>query len=360
VGSPPLEVVVCEPHHRALFHWLRAAADGTLPRRGVTVVHLDGHPDLAVPGRAVAAGWPESVGPVLGAVDIASFQLAAVRIGLVERIVWLRPDYAFQIPDGERRFRVGALASGLLRVDDPSDYYVLDGGWAPTRALLDPVELRLSVLPLGAAAGEPRLAEGPTILDVDLDAFATHNPGADRLRRAGLDDGELDALRRIFAPTRLDLPADPPERIRRLEGILGAVHALASGPWSARPGALVALWRAGIPLGDLLRLARIVASLPPDGSGYDLIEDGRQLIGVPEHRESRPGEVESMAQALGALLARGALRPSLVTIARSVEDGFTPRREWPHIEWTLLRVLAERLPGAYLRFDAGVAPAPRE
>jgi hypothetical protein len=358
-SEPTVEVVVCSSHHHVLAHWLRVAQEGGLPSGGVTVVHLDGHPDLGVPTEPVAAAWPARPERLVAKLDIATFQLAAVRVGLVDRIVWLRPAFAHQLADGDRRFRLGALASGELRVDDPSDYYVLDRGWAPGSALRDPTELALRVVPVVSAPEGGRLAEGPTILDIDLDAFATRNPAADQLRASGLGDEQLDALRRIFAPTSLALAPDPEERIQQVDGLLVAVEQLATGPWTTWPGALLTLFRSGISPLELFELQGILTSLPGDASAGELLEQGRQLVGIPEHREVSPGDIEALAEVLRALLSTGSVRPSLVTIARSVDDGFTPRAPWPRIEWAVLRVLAEALPHARLRFDQGLEPAPR-
>ena len=71
-------------------------------------------------------------------------------------------------------------------------------------------------------------------------------------------------------------------------------------------------------------------------------------------------EIAATARQIRALLDHGSVRPALVTVARSVDDGFTPPEAWPFIEWTLLGELARGLPaGSTIRFDAGQAPAPR-
>jgi hypothetical protein len=291
-------------------------------------------------------------------VDIASFVLAAARVGLVERVIWLRPDFSFQLPDGARTLHLGALDSGLLRVDDPSDFYVLDEGWAPLTALADPVRVELEVLPLARAGERGSLASGAVILDVDLDTFSTRNPAADHLRRAGLSDPDLDALRAIFARDQLVFSADPPTRIEELDELMDAVATLAEGPWSEQPGAAWSLWRRGIGPLDLLELHRVLARLPASYGTRSLLENGRLLVGLPEHTGAAPDEVRDRARTLADLLRSGALAPSLVTVSRSVDDGFTPRDEWPAIEWTLLRALLEVLGNVPVRFDPGLAPAP--
>lgn len=355
------EVVVCGPHDRALAQWLAAVRDGRLPREGVTIVHVDAHPDLSVPAAPFPRGGPDDVAAILARVHIASFQLAAVRLGLVDEIVWLRPRWADTFTDGERTFRLGVLASGELAVDDPSDHYVLDAGYADPALLSDTQAVRLRVVPLDEAAAQGGLlAESPVVLDVDLDVFATRNPWAERLRAAGFTDEDLDRLRAIFAPNGLGLSADPKARVAEVNALVGAVGTLAAGEWSALPSALAVFFARGVGPLDLWALSGMLARAGGDPTAIDaLLRDGREVVGLPERRAD-PEEIAATAAQIGALLQHGRLRPALVTIARSVEDGFTPPEAWPLIEWTLLGELARALPrGAKIRFDADQRPAPR-
>ena len=356
----PLEVVVCESHHQVLRHWLRAAQGGVLPETGVTVVHFDAHPDLGVPAEPVeelAGSGRDDPAALIAGLDIATFQLAAVWLGLVDRIVWLRPAWATQLPDGERRFRLGLDQAGQLRVDDPSDYYVLDDGWAPGSSLRDPVEVELRVLSLSDAAQLETLASGPTVLDIDLDGFATRNPSADALRRAGLTDPDLRSIRTAFDPEHLDFSADPETRIAELGRLLAAVAAVAGEGLFERLGGAFTLWRFGIGPRQLWDLDRILARLPGDVSLELLMEEGRALVGLPERRAD-PEAIVAAAAMIRTLLRSGAVQPQLVTIARSVRDGYTPKQDWPAIEWQLLRALHAAVPQAKVRFDADLSPAP--
>jgi hypothetical protein len=354
-GAPPIEVF--GPHNRVLLAWLAAARDGRLPREGVTLVHIDAHADLAVPQGPLAPGFPASDEALLARTHIASFVLAAVRAGLVDEVVWIHPAWSSQLPDGAREFRLGALADGSLAVDDPSDFYVLDAGFAPTAALRQVQTVTLRALPLGEASRSTRIGDGPTILDVDLDVFATHNPAADRLRAAGLGDADLERLRATFAPEALGLAADPPARRAEVEALEGAIGALAGGRVRALPAAALVFWQRGIGPGDLWALSGMLDRV--QGPGVEaLLEQGRLVIGLPERRAD-PAEIADTARRIAALVGEGVVRPSLVTVARSVDDGYTPRAAWPLIEWSLLVELARVLPDSRVRFDSGLGPAPR-
>jgi hypothetical protein len=356
--AAPLRVIVCDSHHHALRHWLEAAQAGLLPESGVSVVHFDAHPDMGPPKQPFDRALRVRPGAVVAQLDIESFQLAAVWLGLVSRVVWLRPGWAFQLADGSRRFRVGLGPGGLLRVDEPADYYVLEGYYAPTAALRDPVPLELAVLALPAARPGVALHTGPAILDIDLDGFATRNPAADALRAAGFSDAELARIRSAFARDRLALPDDPEARRAALERLLAAMDAVAGGSLPAQLAGAVRVWWMGVRAADLWFLYGILADPERADSAGALREHGLVLVGLPE-RPADPTEIRTTAAQLAGLLQSGAVRPSLVTIARSANDGYTPHAAWPAIEWALLDALREVRPDLDVRYDRGVYPAPR-
>lgn len=355
--AEPVRVVICASHNHALRHWLLAAQEGRIPEADVSVIHFDAHPDLAVPPRPLRRAWRADPGRLVLATDIASFQLAAAWVGLVSRVTWLRPDWAHQLPDGTRSFHVGALPDGHLRVDDPSDYYVLDGAWAPTSALHDAVSVEVRVLPLSEAATAGLRNAPSDILDIDLDGFATRNPAAERLRAAGFSDAQLDELRAAFAPAKLNLGSTPEERIAGLKRLMEAVSAAVQGSWSSRLAAAWTLWRSGLSLGDLWNL-RGLSSGPAAGMPlHALLEDGRSLVGLPEFAPD-PAELERSESRLGSLLTSGAIRPRLVTISRSVDDGYAPAASWPATERRTLAMLEQGLGPLDVVYDQGLRPAP--
>lgn len=359
-GAAPgrLPVVVCDSHHHVLRHWLEASEAGLLPEGGVTVVHFDAHPDLGPPPLPFARALRQRPGALVAVTDIESFQLTAAWVGLVGRVVWLRPPWAFQLPDGERRFRVGTGPSGRLQVDDPSDYYVLDGHFAPAAALRESTALEVAVIALPAVPAGAPLHEGPAILDVDLDGFATRNPAADRLREAGFADAEVARIRTAFARERLALPDDPAARQAALASLLAALEAVAAGGPAAQLEGAARLWWMGVSAFDLWFLYGLLSDtergLPVDA----LLEHGRTLVGLPE-RSADPAEIADTAARLAALVGSGSVRPALVTIARSANDGFTPVAAWPAIEWRMLDALRAVRPDLELRYDRGLRPAPR-
>lgn len=338
-------IAIHESHHEVLPTWLAAIEAGSL-QAPTRVLHFDAHPDLAAP-----TAQPTPADPMAG-VDIASFQLAAVFLGAVDRVDWLHPSWTFQLPDGEYAIRVGR-SGARLRVDATFDYYVLDDGWAPTETLEAARTLRLRVVPLDAAIA-PLAEEGDWILDIDLDGFGTRNPGADALRLAGADEDSLARLRRVFGPTRLDLPEDPAARVEALDRLMKSAERAAGGGIASIAG-VFELWQSGIALADLGWLAWVLAfEIEP---GEFVAEHGRTAVALPEYNPTQE-EIEATAAELAALIARSPRRPALVTVARSQTDGYTSRSVAIESERALLQALAPVLPEARVVFAPGLVPAP--
>jgi hypothetical protein len=94
-------VFVSNDHGDALEEWLRVTAGATRP---LAVFHVDAHNDLNVPeGREPLTSpassaelrrrWQDNstlLHQLTAGVDLANFQLASVRAGVVDRIVWVR------------------------------------------------------------------------------------------------------------------------------------------------------------------------------------------------------------------------------------------------------------------------------
>jgi len=101
-----------------------------------------------------------------------------------------------------------------------------------------------------------------------------------------------------------------------------------------------------------------VADTAASGLPVDvLLEEGRNLVGIPERRAD-PAEIRATAHQLAAMLRESGLRPRLVTIARSVRDGYTPRGAWPAIEHWAFAALREALGPLEVRYGRGLGPAP--
>ena len=271
----------------------------------------------------------------------------------MDRIYWLRPGWAAQLPDGDRRYRLGTTGRNRLRVDDPSHYYVLAGGFSPTDSLVDRRPLDVTVAPLATGLDRPPAAA--FVLDVDLDVFATRNPAADRLRSSGLTESDLEAIRETFSPVRLGLPEEPEARIAFVDRIRTELGRLTAGTLRERLAATLWLWRAGIGPGDLVRIYHAASRAMTDLTIDEFLLEGRRVVGVPERLEPTNHEIDATHRALRRLFEQTG-RPRLVTIARSVDDGFTPRAVWRQVEPQLLRDLEDAFGALHVRYRPGLQP----
>ena len=89
------------------------------------------------------------------------------------------------------------------------------------------------------------------------------------------------------------------------------------------------------------------------------MERGREVVGLPERRPD-PREIADTQAAILQLPEGAIVEPDLVTIARSVDDGFTPAETWPGIERQLLTAIRSVHPHARIRLHPGVAAVDAE
>lgn len=189
---PPLKrfkkipIYVVEEHNDALQFIYSAIGGKKLPLEGTTLLHLDAHPDMLI-DRKLKGSEARSGRDLLPLLQIENWIVPAVAAGHISRVVWLRPPWAKQFPDGTRTFNVGDdPRTGYLRVDSKEPYYLSDALYSGTltnkRTLTFTVaELCHSLLPKSIQHRIPQLVKNinisqPYILDIDLDFFSTSNP----------------------------------------------------------------------------------------------------------------------------------------------------------------------------------------
>ena len=358
VGVPtgPIPVIITASHHHVLPHWFAAVRSKRLPPRGIQVLHMDAHPDLAVPTGPVPGGMPSEDRSLQTSIDIASFQLAAVRAGIINRVIWLRPRQALQLPDGELRFHLGTGKRGRILVDSPEDYYVLSRAYAPLSELRNPVTMEIGVVALKKLAEGgtlPRL-EAPWILDIDLDFFSTRNPAVDQMLAVGYKREAVEQIQKIFGRENLSLSEDPRERQADIKAIKTGLDQLIFGAWYEIPGGLLSLWWRGIGPGDVWELFDILGTASETQIDV-LLKNGETLVGIPEYYAGD----EEILRAIGELesvLRAHKSSPGLITLARSMHDGFTHPDKLPLIESETLKMLARVYRKVRLSYDRGLSP----
>jgi len=199
---PSLHVHVVEYHNDALRPLLNSIDSHPVPIRGNLLLHLDSHPELLIPPdlTAQAAMDRESL---CASLDIGNWILPAAFAGHFSTIVWVKPPWSSQIPEGRFEFDIGVeKSSGTVKVSSKLPYFITDVLHAPEKDLTDKKRITLYVYTVGnidevqnklnyCNDGEivneikttgsliNELIEehgGAYFLDVDFDYFTTLNP----------------------------------------------------------------------------------------------------------------------------------------------------------------------------------------
>ena len=329
-----VEVVVVDSHHNVLPHWIRVSRH-LRPGGNVGVLHFDAHPDMSLPPVDVPTAFPALDTGLQDHVTIDSFQLAAFKAGVIDRVVWVRPEWARQIPDGDYRFVIGDDPAGKLRVTSTLDYYVMTGVWIQRNQLHNGRTVSLGV---STAAGLQRSAlSGPVILDIDLDYFSTRNPAADEMRQAGIDEETIQKLYAIFALENLNMSRNPDVCYSQLGQMIQALKNISGGPWYSNLGSYFNLIRRGFSPRSLFKLRNISIEADRRKQLDVLLEVGLHLTALPEHR-SDSAEIDRRVAEMQRAIQGLAGKPVIVTIARS-SDGFTHPDLLPEIEAKVLAML---------------------
>lgn len=143
-----LPVVIVEDHHEVLKHIYRAIATRHLPFENISMIHLDSHPDLQIPSK-IPAQDIFSLNELSKHLSIENWIIPAVYAGHINQLVWVKPPWADQLPEGPRQVTVGRhLKHGTIRIDWPDEYYLSDVMYAATEDMTDSKLLNLSIVTL--------------------------------------------------------------------------------------------------------------------------------------------------------------------------------------------------------------------
>lgn len=205
-----IPIYVVEEHNDALKFIYSAIGGKKLPVSGVTLLHLDSHPDLLI-SRQLKGSDARSGRKLLSHLEIENWIVPAAAAGHLSRVVWVRPPWARQMKDGTRVINVGDHPeTGLLRVDSKEPYYLSDALFSSNlnkkreftltvAELGDPYRNRENEEALSKKVTKDLEITPPYVLDIDLDFFSTGNPFLALYENIGL----YDLLEPIF---NFDLP----------------------------------------------------------------------------------------------------------------------------------------------------------
>lgn len=350
-----------EDHHHVLAPILNAIGAKRLPFGGNVLLHLDSHPDLLLP-RALTAEVCLDKRQLLECVSIENWILPCAFLGVINRIVWVRPPWAAQIPSGRYHFHVGREhATGRLRLTALESYFLSEALTVPLADLADPQPVDLLVVELNGRE-EERIMDfvGPPdecslLLDVDLDFFSTANPFLDVYARAQL----YDRLRRLYHFDPVPQLATGHERLRlglessqrrdrlldRLEHVFQHLQVNRSLTGYMGPGEVYL-----DAVGEIFQ--SLTDNYPDEAIDWDLVHCAGCTCDDTElpHHVSSNIEIDGLLERFENLAGR-LPRPNMITVARSTQDEFCPPHQVEAIQNKLVSLLERLYPDVDVRFD---------
>ncbi|XP_035721893.1 UPF0489 protein C5orf22 homolog isoform X1 [Vespa mandarinia] len=355
----PIHIV--ENHDEVLPFIYRCLGSKHLPFEGNTFIHLDSHPDMLIP-RCMSADVVWNKDELFGDISIENWIMPAVYAGHFKSLIWIKPPWAKQIPDGIMTFFIGKhKQSGTIRLTCSEPYFMSEGLYAPLEDLDNIREVTLHTMTIGLFIEDPGKKDDflsistalrqylpekdtPYILDIDLDFFSTRNPF-----KYIYDEIYLyDKLAPIYSFQRPDT-TDPEilkeitafriEQLDELENIFDHLEDHRTlknyeGEKSARYEAVETI---------VCELTTVYKEKDID---WRLIHEAgctRDDTDLPDH-VTNPTDLERLISGTFALfLSALPVEPTIVTVARSAEDDYCPMEDVDLIQAKVIEQLDKRL-----------------
>lgn len=169
-----IPVFVHENHNEVLESIYRAIGSKHLPLHSNFLVHFDSHPDCCRPEHMPAC-YVADKELLFDAINIESWIIPAVYGGQIDRVAWVKPPWAPQIPAGQHKVIVGENDKEIF-INSKLDYFITEGSYCNKEELRHKKTLTLDVLEIDQLPEFEDLVKYTFILDIDLDFFSTKNP----------------------------------------------------------------------------------------------------------------------------------------------------------------------------------------
>lgn len=225
-----IPIFIVEDHNNVLEFIYRCLGARRIPFTGNKIIHFDSHPDMTIP-KYMPAEFVRDREKLLTTLSIENWLMPAAYAGHIDQLIWMKPDWANQIKDGDYEFRLGDH-NGFIRCDSPLEYFLSEGTYQSACHLNNQRQINLRVFTLSDAqldyqqqkqqpqqdsdddvdSSDMRRIEFQNcvddaneqfILDIDLDFFSTTNPF-----RQILNPAIYDAVKSLFKAHFFDKPFD--------------------------------------------------------------------------------------------------------------------------------------------------------
>lgn len=128
-SPPPIDVFIFEEHHEAIPYWFNSSNDRLIEKKGLTLIHIDGHSDMGLPQsfrKFPYLRWPKSRKELeyyMQANDL--FIMSAAMAGMFSKVIWVWPRW-----------------DRVNHVDQARDIFEINVGWLMVDTLIPKMKRR--------------------------------------------------------------------------------------------------------------------------------------------------------------------------------------------------------------------------
>lgn len=337
-----IPIFIVENHNDVLELILPSLARRYLPFENNLMIHFDSHPDMCVP-RQMSASSVFNRQMLLESLSIENWIVPLLHTKhLGPEFVWVAPPWSHQLPQGRHELIVGDFED-RIKVNSNLDYFLSDGCCEDDKKMMNQKKVTIHVTQVNESINE--LIRDDWILDVDLDYFSTLNPFLNIYPKANT----YEKLNAIFK-TEKDYDVNDRESILRYQQRRN--HELDYFDhifqFTAQHGSLEKFKNDDASMDKKFELVKdLIENLCHHYPIYDIdwfaVNDAGctcddEEFQIPEH-ESSNETIKEMVAKFEKFLKSVKIPPSMITIARSCEDGYTPKHQVELIQSEVLRVL---------------------
>lgn len=341
-----IPIFIVENHNEVLEFVYRCFGAKYLPFQNNKIIHFDSHPDMTIP-RNMPANYVFDKEKLLDTVSIENWMMPAVYAGHLNELVWIKPHWAHQIPDGSTQFTIGDYC-GFIRCTSNLEYFISEGTYRPEYDLKNNKLVTLKTITLSDEKVSEVLTTSADdsqsfILDIDLDFFSTHNPFLVLYERAGV----YDKLKEIFFYEHCDSSDESAllkciqtrqTQMDELEKVFKYMEEGGQLTGYIKVECLSPVWEKILALVDIVR-----ENYAPEEIDWNIVYAAGCTCDSTDlpHHESTEKEIGKLIEQFKEFLRTLGYPPTIITISRSSEDDYCPVQQVDAIQKQVLDVLQD-------------------
>lgn len=289
-------------------------------------------------------------------ISIENWMLPACYAGHLKNLLWIKPPWAKQIPDGHKQFKIGNhKQKKVIRVTSTENYFVSESLFCEENELDNCNTINLDVHTFGRKIFEDKpdkiedfqtaiknyiKKDEKYILDIDLDFFSTSNPFKSLYSDADLYN-QLKDLYNFDKPTSdniEDIKAAARKREEQIDTLEETFKYIQENK---------KLPDVSNPLIDKVSKIRssLLQSYAEHLIDWELVHDAGCTCDdteLPNHVTDKEELVPFIDECFKSFLDLLPSPPTIVTISRSTEDDYTPSEDVEFIQENVLKCLKEK------------------